>query len=171
MASCVLRHPKWFGRPKTTCRSPEGSGQAPLQSRCAWKRKNRNKKRKNERCNIQICFQEMGTAENMNAIYPCFQSIVNRIFSSFGIVSRDLFSATVRLVRGVRCIFAGLWWWIPSLYSRLSMVIWQGQSPYSQTLFDRRYWGPEVPTKEFPWPARHVWSGSATPAHCPASDR
>ena len=47
-------------------------------------------------------------AENMNAIYPCFQSIVNRIFSSFGIVSRDLFSATVRLVRGVRCIFAGL---------------------------------------------------------------
>lgn len=65
-------------------------------------------KRENERCNIQICFQEMGIAENMNAIYPCFQSIVNRIFSSFGIVSRDLFSATVRLVRGVRCIFAGL---------------------------------------------------------------
>ena len=72
------------------------------------KAEKQEQKRENERCNIQICFQEMGTAENMNAIYPCFQSIVNRIFSSFGIVSRDLFSVTVRLVRGVRCIFAGL---------------------------------------------------------------
>ena len=108
MASCVFGSPKWFGRPKTTCHSPEGSGRASLQSRCAWKRKKRNKKWENERCNIQICFQEMGTAENMNAIYPCFQSIVNRIFSSFGIVSRDLFSATVRPVHDVRCIFEEL---------------------------------------------------------------
>ena len=43
-------------------------------------RKRGTKKRENERCNVQICFQEMGTAKNMNAIYPCFQSIVNRIF-------------------------------------------------------------------------------------------
>lgn len=55
-----------------------------------------------------VCFQEMGTAKNMNAIYPCFQSIVNRIFSSFGIVSWDLFSATILPVHGVRCKFAGL---------------------------------------------------------------
>ena len=31
----------YFRHPKTTCRSPEGSGRAPLQSRCAWKRKSR----------------------------------------------------------------------------------------------------------------------------------
>lgn len=71
-------------------------------------RKRGTKKRENERCNVQICFQEMGTAKNMNAIYPCFQSIVNRIFSSFGIVSWDLFSATILPVHGVRCKFAGL---------------------------------------------------------------
>ena len=33
----------YFRHPKTTCRSPEGSGKASLQSRCAWKRKNRNR--------------------------------------------------------------------------------------------------------------------------------
>ena len=98
----------YFRHPKTTCRSPEGSGRAPLQSRCAWKRKNRNKKWENEHCNIQICFQEMGTVENMNAIYPCFQSIVNRIFSSCCTVWRNLFSATESLVCGVRCMLPGL---------------------------------------------------------------
>lgn len=71
-------------------------------------RKRGTKKRENECCNVQICFQEMGTAKNMNAIYPCFQSIVNRIFSSFSIVSWDLFSATILPVHGVRCKFAGL---------------------------------------------------------------
>ena len=71
-------------------------------------RKRGTKKREKERCNVQICFQEIGTAKNMNAIYPCFQSIVNRICSSFGIVSWDLFSATILPVHGVRCKFAGL---------------------------------------------------------------
>lgn len=33
----------YFRHPKTTCRSPEGSGRASLRSRCAWKRKSRNK--------------------------------------------------------------------------------------------------------------------------------
>ena len=97
-----------FGHPKqlaTRLKAREG-----LHSKVVTpkSRKRGTKKWENERCNIQICFQEMGTAENMNAIYPCCQSIVNRIFSSFSIVSRDLFSATVRLVRGVRCIFEEL---------------------------------------------------------------
>jgi len=45
-------------------------------------RKRGIKKRENERCNVQICFQEMGTAKNMNAIYSCFQSIANLFFIS-----------------------------------------------------------------------------------------
>lgn len=42
----------YFRHPKTTCRSPEGSGRAPLRSRCAWKRKIRNKNLKNDCNNI-----------------------------------------------------------------------------------------------------------------------
>lgn len=42
----------YFRHPKTTCRSPEGSGRAPLRSRCAWKRKIRNQDLKNSRNNI-----------------------------------------------------------------------------------------------------------------------
>jgi hypothetical protein len=33
IASCVLGSPKYFGQPKTTCRSPTGSGWDSLQSR------------------------------------------------------------------------------------------------------------------------------------------
>lgn len=42
----------YFRHPKTTCRSPEGSGRAPLRSRCAWKRKIKNKNLKNDHNNI-----------------------------------------------------------------------------------------------------------------------
>ena len=60
---------KFFRHPKTTCRSPEGSGRASLHSRCAWKRKIRNKKLKNDRSNIQSASQKMTTTEKkMNFI-------------------------------------------------------------------------------------------------------
>ena len=42
----------YFRHPKTTCHSPEGSGRASLRSRCAWRRKIRNKNLKNDRNNI-----------------------------------------------------------------------------------------------------------------------
>ena len=59
----------YFRHPKTTCRSPEGSGRASLHSRCAWKRKIRNKKLKNDRSNIQSASQKMTTTEKkMNFI-------------------------------------------------------------------------------------------------------
>ena len=76
----------YFRHPKTTCRSLEGSGRAPLRSRCAWKRKNRSKKTKISRFYIQTDSQEMATAGKGNEPYSCFQSIANRIFSSYGTV-------------------------------------------------------------------------------------
>ncbi len=98
----------YFRHPKTTCHSPEGSGGAPLRSRCAQKRKNRNKNWKNDRRNIQTASQEMTAIEKENELYSCFQSTATRISSFSDTVSRDLFSATVPPVHGARCIFAGL---------------------------------------------------------------
>ncbi|WP_147639914.1 hypothetical protein [Paraprevotella xylaniphila] len=49
-------------------------------------RKRGTKKRENERCNVQICFQETTTAEKKNELYSCYQSIASCIFSSYGAV-------------------------------------------------------------------------------------
>lgn len=102
----------YFRCPKTTCRSPEGSGWALLRSRCAWKRKIRNQNLKNNRNNIYSLSLKNDHNWKGNGLYSCFQSIANRIFSSSDTMSRDLFSVTAPLVHDVRYIFAGLLWWI-----------------------------------------------------------
>lgn len=76
----------YFRHPKTTCRSPEGSGRASLQSRYAWKRKKRNKNLENDRHDIQTGSQATTTAEKKNELYSCYQSIASCIFSSYGAV-------------------------------------------------------------------------------------
>ena len=76
IASCVFGSPKYFGQPKTTCRSPDGSGWDSLQSResgtedqkqkhqCVWK-KTRTEK------------QEKVQAGNQNPILPCTVTVSN----------------------------------------------------------------------------------------------
>lgn len=101
----------YFRHPKTTCRSPEGSGRASLHSRCAWKRKIRNKKLKNDRSNIQSASQKWPQLKRKWTLFV-FSTYRSPYFSSSDTMSRDLFSVTAPLVHDVRCIFAGLLWWI-----------------------------------------------------------
>lgn len=80
----------YFRHPKTTCRSPEGSGRAPLQSRCAWKRKKRNKNLKNGRCNIQTGSQKRLLLKKAIYNFPCLISTATCIFSSYWTVWLNL---------------------------------------------------------------------------------
>ena len=95
MASCVLGHPKLFPAPQNNLPLAWRLGKGSTPKSLRLKAEKQEQKTKISRFYIQTDSQEMAIAGKGNELYSCFQSIANRIFSSFGIVLQDLFSVAV----------------------------------------------------------------------------
>ena len=86
MASCVLGHPKLFPAPQNNLPLAWRLGKGSTPKSLRLKAEKQEQKIKISRFYIQTDSQEMGTVGKGNEPYSCFQSIANRIFSSYGTV-------------------------------------------------------------------------------------